>query len=158
MKEKFLYRNRKRDKRHGWVKYHKQMMTQRGVIWKRYRVIKAMCRVGIWDVPGSKQWSRGAFDDEVVWLFMKGVCHFAVAKRSPFPASSCFRWAVSEGTACRPARAFFFWFWIHTASETSTAETHTDGGAVIRKPRSAWLEGTPAMDHRAIGKNTRVVK
>jgi len=23
---------------------------------------------------------------------------------------------------------------------------HTDGGAVIRKPRSAWLEGTPAMD------------
>ena len=40
---------------------------------------------------------------------------------------------------------FLFWFWIHTASETSTAETHTDGGAVIRKPRNAWLEGTPAI-------------
>jgi len=23
---------------------------------------------------------------------------------------------------------------------------HTDGGAVIRKSESAWLEGTPAMD------------
>jgi len=27
-----------------------------------------------------------------------------------------------------------------------TAGTHTGGGAVIVKPRSAWLEGTPAMD------------
>jgi len=27
-----------------------------------------------------------------------------------------------------------------------TSGTHTDGGAVIRKPGSAWLEGTPAMD------------
>jgi len=26
-----------------------------------------------------------------------------------------------------------------------TAETHTDGGAVIRKLGSAWLEGTPAI-------------
>jgi len=32
---------------------------------------------------------------------------------------------------------FFFWFLIHTASETSTAETHTNGGTVIRKPWSA---------------------
>ena len=24
-------------------------------------------------------------------------------------------------------------------------KTHTDGGAVIRKPGSAWLEGTPAV-------------
>ena len=39
----------------------------------------------------------------------------------------------------------FFWFGIHTASETSTAETYTDGGAVIRKSGSAWLEGTPAV-------------
>jgi len=30
---------------------------------------------------------------------------------------------------------------------------HTDGGAVIRKPGSAWLEGTPAMDHRMNGKH-----
>ena len=28
---------------------------------------------------------------------------------------------------------FFFGFWIHTASAWSTAGTHTDGGAVIRK-------------------------
>jgi len=34
---------------------------------------------------------------------------------------------------------------MHTASALSTAETHTDGGAVIRKPGSAWLEGTPAI-------------
>jgi len=27
-----------------------------------------------------------------------------------------------------------------------TTGTHTDGGAVIRCPGSAWLEGTPAMD------------
>jgi len=37
-------------------------------------------------------------------------------------------------------------FGIHTASAPITAGTHTDGGAVIRKPGSAWLEGTPAMD------------
>ena len=40
---------------------------------------------------------------------------------------------------------FLVWFGIHTASETSTAETHPDGGSVIRKPGSAWLEGTPAL-------------
>jgi len=28
----------------------------------------------------------------------------------------------------------------------------TGGSAVIRKPGSAWLEGTPAMDHRKNGK------
>jgi len=39
---------------------------------------------------------------------------------------------------------YFFWFWIHTASVQSTAGTSTDGGTVIRKPGSAWLEGTPA--------------
>jgi len=27
-----------------------------------------------------------------------------------------------------------------------TSGTHTDGGAVIRKPESAWLEGIPPMD------------
>ena len=47
-------------------------------------------------------------------------------------------WHVTKGL-------FFFGFGIHTASETSTAETHTDGGAVIRKPGSAWLEGTRAI-------------
>jgi len=40
---------------------------------------------------------------------------------------------------------FYFWFWIHTASAPITSGTHTDEGAVIRKPGSAWLEGTPAI-------------
>jgi len=40
----------------------------------------------------------------------------------------------------------FFWFGIYTASAPITARTHTDGGAVIRRPGSAWLEGTPTMD------------
>jgi len=35
---------------------------------------------------------------------------------------------------------------MFTASVPSTSGTHTDGSAVIRKPGSAWLEGTPAMD------------
>ena len=39
-----------------------------------------------------------------------------------------------------------FYFGIHTASAPITSGTHTDGGAVIRQPGSAWLEGTPAMD------------
>jgi len=37
---------------------------------------------------------------------------------------------------------FFFWFWNHTTSETRKAGTHTDGGAVSRKPRSAWQNQT----------------
>ena len=36
--------------------------------------------------------------------------------------------------------------WNPQASAPMTSGTHTDGGAVIRKPGSAWLEGTPAMD------------
>jgi len=40
------------------------------------------------------------------------------------------------------------------ASAPSTAGTSTGGGAVIRKPGSAWLEGTPAMDHGMKGKFT----
>jgi len=44
-----------------------------------------------------------------------------------------------------PAIDFFFpWFWIRTASAPSTAGTSTGGGAVVRKPGSTWLEGTPA--------------
>jgi len=41
---------------------------------------------------------------------------------------------------------FFFLVWNPHASAPITSGMHTDGGAVIRKPRSAWLEGTPAMD------------
>jgi len=41
---------------------------------------------------------------------------------------------------------FFFLVWNLQARTPITSETHTDGGAVIRKPGSAWLEGTPAMD------------
>jgi len=45
-----------------------------------------------------------------------------------------------------PSAFWYFWFWIHTASAPSTAGTSTGGGAVIRKPGSASLEGTPTMD------------
>ena len=38
-----------------------------------------------------------------------------------------------------------FVFESHTASTPITAGTYTDGGAVIRKPGSAWLEDTPAI-------------
>jgi len=48
---------------------------------------------------------------------------------------------------------FFFLVWDPQASAPITSETHTDRGAVIRKPGSAWLEGTPAMDHRINGKH-----
>ena len=34
----------------------------------------------------------------------------------------------------------------------STSGTRTGGDAVIRKPGSAWFEGTPAMDHGINGK------
>jgi len=37
-------------------------------------------------------------------------------------------------------------FKILTASTPITSGMHTDGGAVIRKPGSAWLEGTPAIN------------
>ena len=40
---------------------------------------------------------------------------------------------------------FFFWFGIHTASTPITSGAYIDGGAVIRKPGSAWLEGTPTI-------------
>jgi len=40
---------------------------------------------------------------------------------------------------------FFFWLEIHTTSTPITSGTHTDGGAVIWKPGSAWLEGTHAV-------------
>jgi len=45
--------------------------------------------------------------------------------------------------------AFFLFlvlFCNHTGSAQITSGTHTGGGAEIRKPRSAWLKGTPAMD------------
>jgi len=41
----------------------------------------------------------------------------------------------------------FFWFGIHTVGAPITSRTHKDGGAIIRKLGSTWLEGTPAMDH-----------
>ena len=41
---------------------------------------------------------------------------------------------------------YFFLVWNPQASAPMTSGTHTDGGAVTRKPGSAWLEGTPAMD------------
>ena len=39
-----------------------------------------------------------------------------------------------------------FLFCHHRASAPITSGTHTEWGAVIRKPGSAWLKGTPTMD------------
>jgi len=39
----------------------------------------------------------------------------------------------------------FFLVWNPQTSAPITSGTHTDGGAVIGKPGSAWLEGTPAI-------------
>jgi len=48
-----------------------------------------------------------------------------------------------------------FGIWNPQASAPITSGTHTDGGAVLRKPGSAWLEGIPAMD---LGHMTVVLK
>jgi len=42
---------------------------------------------------------------------------------------------------------FLFLFCRHIASVPITSRTHSDGGAVIGKPGSTRLEGTPAMDN-----------
>jgi len=47
--------------------------------------------------------------------------------------------------------------WNPQASASITSGTHTGGGAVIRKPGSAWLEGTPAIDHRMNGKRIHML-
>jgi len=46
----------------------------------------------------------------------------------------------------RHSRSFLFLFCHHRASAPITSGTHTEWGAVIRKPGSTWLKGTPAMD------------
>jgi len=40
----------------------------------------------------------------------------------------------------------FFLVWNPQASAPITSGTHIDGGAVLRKPGSVWLEGTPAIN------------
>jgi len=50
------------------------------------------------------------------------------------------------------ALVFFFFFGFESTLLARQAGTKTDGDAVIRKPGSAWLEGTPAMDHGINGK------
>ena len=42
-------------------------------------------------------------------------------------------------------KVLFFLGWNQQASAPITSGTHADGGAVIRKPGSTWLEGTPAI-------------
>jgi len=109
------------------------MTRLRGIWWSEFGFLRAMIFAG---------------------LFAR---HFAGL--SPFgPAKS-----TAKGTepsvfyliclaATQLALFFFFWLWIHTASAPITAGMHTDGSSLIRKPRSAWLEGTPAMDHGLNGK------
>jgi len=43
-------------------------------------------------------------------------------------------------------KVLFFLGWNQQASAPITSGTHADGGAVIRKPGSAWPEGTPTID------------
>jgi len=70
---------------------------------------------------------------------------------SAVSAQVCGQALASTDSATSGQSANSLWFFsfllcgIYTAGETSTAKTHTDGGAVIRKPGSAWLEGTPAI-------------
>jgi len=45
--------------------------------------------------------------------------------------------------------SIFFW---GLDPHPSTSGTSTCGGVVMRKPASAWLEGTPAMEQRKNGK------
>jgi len=70
-----------------------------------------------------------------ILYYTNGVCRFQQSASS----------GMSAKTISRCISRHFF-FEIHTASAPITAGTHTDGGAVIRKPGSTWLEGTPAMD------------
>jgi len=62
-------------------------------------------------------------------------------------SSACAQLAVGLSSPRLDVWSLFFSsrFCIITASAPSTAGTHTDGGAVIRKPRSAWLERTPTI-------------
>jgi len=46
--------------------------------------------------------------------------------------------------------------WNPQSSAPITSGTHTDGGAVRRKPGSAWFEGTPAIDHGMNGKRVHM--
>ena len=41
-------------------------------------------------------------------------------------------------------RIYFIYFFGFNSTQPITSGTHTDEGAVIRKPGSAWLEDTPA--------------
>ena len=60
------------------------------------------------------------------------------------------RFAASKSSFdyCR----LFFLFGFESTLLARQAGTKTDGDAVTRKPGSAWLEGTPAMDHGINGK------
>jgi len=50
----------------------------------------------------------------------------------------------------------FFLVWNPQASAPISSGTHIDRGVVTRLPGSAWLEGTPAMDHGMNGKRTHM--
>jgi len=64
-------------------------------------------------------------------------CHVARRYGSAQASAGCANalghsWRRLFFTLVYLARFFFcYWFWIHTASETSTAETHTDGGTFL---------------------------
>ena len=47
-------------------------------------------------------------------------------------------------------------FFLVVESTQLARQLHTDGGAVIRQPGSAWLEGTPAMENQMNGKRVHM--
>jgi len=42
-------------------------------------------------------------------------------------------------------KTFYNHFYFESTLVARPGQSHQDGGAVIRKPRSAWLEDTPTM-------------
>ena len=89
--------------------------------------------------------SRHALD----WLMIAFItCNSSLVPLLEGLHESATAWLFHVGACQNCVDIFWFWFWIHTASAPNTAGTSTDGGAVIRKPGSAWLEGTSAMDRR----------
>jgi len=83
----------------------------------------------------------------IIMGYAQSTCGVCLACASPVIVVLQWAHLLSVADGARNIGIFiFFWFWIRTANAPITAGTHTGWGAVIMKPRSAWLEGTPAMD------------
>jgi len=93
-------------------------------------------------------WACHAF-----WFLVFGLSCRHTAN-NPSTADAFFFWfGIHTATVPSTARMVFFWVGIHTTSVPSTAETHTGGGAVLRKP-----EGNPATLFRGRYSHTQIYK